>query len=63
MTTPIENKALATLSQSEIIKLVHTMDDEDMKVVLRYLEEVADTFSLEEIFDIIAYVDTPDVLG
>jgi hypothetical protein len=50
------------LRQSEIMRLVEAgMTPADESLVRHYLEQVADAFSADEAFGVIALVDTPDV--
>lgn len=51
------------LSHSEIYKIIKEEGAVGNNKIATYLEIMADNFDISEVFDIIAYVDTPDVLG
>ncbi len=51
------------VSHAEIIIEAEKNTVRSNEVVLSFLNELADSFDATEIFDMIAYVDTPDVLG
>lgn len=50
-------------SHSEILLEAAKDTNQSNQAVLRWLLEMANSFDAEEIFEMIAYVDTPDVLG
>lgn len=50
-------------SHSEILLEASKDTEHSDQAVLRLLMEMADSFDAKEIFEMIAYVDTPDVLG
>jgi len=54
---------VSELSHSDLLSIVANDDMNDDSIILAYLNMVAASFGQEEVFDMIAYVDTPDVLG
>lgn len=50
-----------TATHAEIRHLIDSESEADRETVKRYLEEMADAFSIDEVFEVIALVDTPDV--
>lgn len=54
-------KKFGTLSHSAVLRLAHSGAPEAEGLVLRYLEDLAFEYSLNEVLAVITLVDTPDV--
>lgn len=51
------------ISHAEIILVAQKNTEDGDRIVAEFLDDLAGSFDAKEIFEMIAYVDTPDVLG
>ena len=49
------------LGHAEILRLLSSGTESDDELILNYLHEVAESFTVDEAFAVITLVDTPDV--
>ena len=63
MTPPPSGPSARRPSHAEIVRLLEEGGEDSADQIMEYLKTIAESYSVDEVFAVMALVDTPDVFG